>query len=75
MPRPKKERGHPTENKLPPRIDATPESIAEACFRFPIGKKVDEGREYQCEECGQEVNYPAILDRKGLCSNCAKAVA
>ena len=34
MARPKKELGRPVENKLPPRIDATPEKIAEAFFRF-----------------------------------------
>ena len=75
MPRPKKERGRPIENKLPPRIDATPEAIAEAFFRFPMGKKIDDGRGYRCSQCGEEVNYPAVLDRKGWCSNCAQALA
>ena len=75
MARPKKELGRPVENKLPPRIDATPEEIAEAFFRLPMGQKVEEGRDYRCGECGQEVNYHAVLDRKGRCSNCAKAVA
>ena len=70
-----KERGRPVENKLPPRIDATPEELAETFFRFPMGQKAEEGREYRCGECGQEVNYPTVLDRKERCSNCAKAVA
>ena len=39
MPRPKKERGRPMENKLPPRIDATPEAIAEAFFPVSDGQE------------------------------------
>ena len=75
MPRPKKERGRPTEHLLPPRIDATPEQIAEAFFRFPAGKKVDEKREYRCQDCSAVVNYPAVLDRAGRCSKCARGLA
>ena len=32
MPRKKKERGRPVEKGYPPRIDATPEEIAQAFF-------------------------------------------
>ena len=71
MPRPKKERGRPTENLLPPLIDATPEEIAEVFFRFPAGQRVEEGQDYRCRECGEQINYPAVLDREGRCSSCA----
>ena len=71
MPRQKKERGRPTENPLPPRIDARPEEIAEAFFRFPADKVIKEDAEYRCGKCEQLVVYPAVLDRAGLCSKCA----
>ena len=74
MPRPKKERGRPMQKGYPPRIDATPEQIAEAFFRFPVGQDhLEEEREYQCGECGEAVKYPAVLNWAGRCSGCAQA--
>ena len=73
MPRPKKERGRPIENKLPPRIDASPEQIADAFFRFPVDRELPRP-EYRCGQCGEAVTYPAVLDRSGRCSKCAKAL-
>ena len=37
MPRPKKERGRPLEKPYPPRIDATPEQLAQAFFSGAAG--------------------------------------
>ena len=65
---PKKELGRPGP-KYPPRIDATPEEIAEAFFRVPGDTKIEE-REYRCRTCGVVVHYPQVLDRSGGCSEC-----
>ena len=72
MPRKPKERGRPVEHPLPPRIDATPEEIAEAFFRFPMDQELPE-REYRCRQCGEVIHYPAVLDRDERCSRCARA--
>ena len=38
-PRPKKERGRPLKKLYPPRVDATPEDMAQAMFSLPAGRK------------------------------------
>ena len=74
MPRKRKERGRPTEHPLPPRIDATPEEIAEAFFRFPTNGSVKPREDYRCSDCGESVHYPDVLDRAGRCDPCAQSV-
>lgn len=72
----KKERGRPTEKVLPPRIDATPEEIADKFFQFPSGREpryLRETPEYRCVGCKSVVSYPDVLDCKGQCSGCASA--
>ena len=69
MPRRKKERGRPMERKYPPRIDATPEQLAQAMFNTTPDAVFDE-REYRCSECGREVNYPETLYNDNRCSEC-----
>ena len=64
----KKELGRPGP-KYPPRIDATPEEIAERFLSIPGTAKVDE-REYRCGACGVVVHYPKVLYRSGGCSEC-----
>ncbi len=72
MPRKKPERGRPA-RPLPPRIDATPERIAEVV----LGAKPKTGffdsptkTEYRCEDCKRVVRYPETLHEDGLCSGC-----
>ena len=76
MGRKKKERGRPVENVLPPRIDATPEEIADKFFQFPSEPRyLRETPEYRCVSCKSVVSYPDVLDRAGQCSGCASAPA
>ncbi len=70
MGRRKHELGRPLKRVYPPRIDATPEEIAERFMRVPGDAKVKE-REYQCAACGKVVNYPDVLNRADRCSECA----
>ena len=70
MPRQKKARGRPPK-PLPPRIDATPEALAEAFFRTPPpGPKVDLKKVYQCGECERVVVFPETLYNDGKCEQC-----
>ena len=79
-PRRKKERGRPLENRYPPRVDATPEDIAQAMFSLPAGRKWEymetgpEGTVYRCVNCVREVHYPDTLYSDGRCERCHAAV-
>ena len=78
MPRRKKERGRPVTRRLPPRIDATPEQLAQALFGLPVNHQwrfeQDGGAEYRCVACNREVYYPETLYNDGRCEEChAKA--
>ena len=75
MPRKKRERGRPIKNKYPPRIDASPEAIAEAFFSVPANTPVKADADYRCVGCQREVNYPDTLYNDGRCEKCHKAVA
>ena len=66
---PRRELGRPGP-KYPPRIDATPEEIAERFLRVPGDAKVEE-LEYRCAGCGEKVYYPDVLNRDDRCSVCA----
>jgi hypothetical protein len=68
MPRKRKERGRPA-RPLPPKIDATPEEIAQVFLRTTApGPEIDETRVYCCADCGREVNYPETLYLDGRCA-------
>ena len=57
----------------PPRVDATPEEIAQLMFQLPHDhqwKYETEPPEYKCEACGKAVHYPDVLHREGLCQGC-----
>ena len=69
MPRPKKPRGRPTKNPLPPKIDASPEEIAQAFFRAAPSEGF-KSITYTCAQCGRAVNYPETVFDDGLCSEC-----
>ena len=70
MPRKKKERGRPIENRYPPRADATVDELVEAFFRAGPGTSVEEPKQYNCVGCRRGVYYPEILYRDGKCVSC-----
>lgn len=75
MPRAKKERGRPARG-YPPRIDATPDQLAEVLLRAGRPKQdVDDSRVYRCAECQREVYYPETLYNDGCCPECHTARA
>ena len=55
--REKKERGRPLKKLYPPRVDATPEDMAQAMFSLPAGRKWEyveagpKGTVYRCADC------------------------
>lgn len=55
----------------PPRIDMTPEEVAQAMFKvkgpLPPMKVVPA---YYCAVCERRVRYPEILYRDGCCEQC-----
>jgi len=61
-------RGRPVEKPLPPRIDATPEMIAQAFFQT-VPDQFEES-DYTCKRCGHSVEYPDVLFEDGDCSVC-----
>lgn len=73
--RSKKARGRPLTKGYPPRIDATPEELAQAMFRVSPGLAVDSEKIYRCVECGREVNYPETLFRDERCEGCTETLA
>ena len=70
MPRQKKPRGRPPVRGYPPRIDATPEKIAEQFLRRPLRGVVKE-REYRCKDCDKVIHYPEVLNDDQRCELCA----
>ena len=73
--RPKRARGRPMTKGYPPRIDATPEELAQAMFRAPPNLPIDTEKLYRCVECGREVNYPETLYRDNRCDGCTETLA
>ena len=79
MPRTKKGpgRGRPV-RPLPPKIDATPERIAEVVLGVRPKRKFTDPpatRDYRCQDCGQVVKYPDTLHEDGRCRPCHTAQA
>ena len=67
-----------TGRPLPPRIDATPEEIAEVVLGArPKRKFADQPaeREYRCGECKRPVSYPETLYADDLCKDCHPTTA
>ena len=76
--REKKERGRPLKKLYPPRVDATPEDMAQAMFAMPKDHKwkyQESEPEYRCVDCKQAVHYPDTLYRDGRCETCHAAVS
>ena len=73
MPRKKKERGRPLKRTYPPRIDASPELVANVVLNAKRPARFGaepERTEYRCADCGRQVAYPETLycdDRYGDC--------
>ena len=70
----KKATGRPVRG-YPPRIDATPEQIANRVLTggrptSPFGR-----RTYRCADCRETVRYPDTLHKDGRCSKCHKKKA
>ena len=77
MPKRKNERGRPMKKLYPPRVDATPEEMAQAMFSLPADHQweyLESEPEYRCADCKQAVNYPDTLYRDGRCESCHAAV-
>ena len=71
--REKKERGRPLKKRYPPRVDATPEDMAQAMFSLPADHKweyQENEPEYRCVDCKQAVHYPDTLYQDGRCESC-----
>ena len=72
MARKTSEKGLPMSYKYPPKIDASPEKIAQVLFR---ARPLDDGlviKVFRCAQCKGEVLYPETLFDGGLCSECAE---
>ena len=77
MSRRKKERGRPMKQGYAPRVDATPEEIAQAMLAMPENHQwgyLESEPEYRCSACDQAVYYPDTLHRDGRCDPCHAAV-
>ena len=71
----KGKRGRPART-LPPRIDATPEEIAERFMQMkPPGPKVDLAKVYRCANCERKAAWPETLYDDGKCEECHKTPA
>ena len=63
----KKELGRPLKRPYPPRVDATPEDIAQAMFSLPAGRKWEymeagpDGPVYRCADCERGSPLPGHL--------------
>ncbi len=71
----KKELGRPMTRKNPPRIDATPEEMAQAMFALPkdyMWKYPEDEPDFRCVECKRPVHYPETLYRDERCEACHK---
>ena len=55
---------------LPPRIDASPEAIANVVLNAyrPFGTA--SGKAYYCVDCERQVSYPETLYQDGRCEQC-----
>ena len=60
-----------------PRVDATPEEIAQAMFAMPENhdwEYLKSEPEYRCSDCDKVVTYPDTLYQDGRCEPCHVAV-
>ena len=71
MARKKKEIGRPVRG-YPPRVDATPEQIANRVLNAGRRKSPYAQRTYRCKDCRESIYYPDTLHEDGRCSKCHK---
>ena len=66
--------GRPARYVMPPKIDASAETIAEVVLRSKPPRRY--GRQvaitYRCVECDREVAYPETLYQDGRCEGCTE---
>ena len=55
---------------LPPRIDASPEAIANVVLNAGRPKGPVSGKAYYCVDCERKVSYPETLYQDGRCEQC-----
>ena len=67
----KKATGRPVRG-YPPRIDATPEQIANRVLTGGRPTTPSGRRTYRCADCRDSVRYPDTLHKDGRCSKCHK---
>ena len=67
----KKEMGRPA-RLYPPRIDATPEQIANVVMNAGRPKGPVKAVDYRCVDCKRLVGYPETLYNDGRCAECHK---
>jgi nitrate reductase cytochrome c-type subunit len=69
----KKKRGRPMERRYPPKIDATPEEVAQVLLNAGPVKGPVSGRNYYCVDCKRQVAYPETLYNDNRCAGCHQA--
>ena len=58
---------------LPPRIDASPETIANVVLNAGRPRRPVSGKPYYCVDCERQVSYPETLYQDGQCETCHNA--
>ena len=71
--RKKKAIGRPSKKVLPPRIDATPEQIAQVVLNAGRPQRIVSGTLYYCRDCKRQVAFPETLYNDNRCESCHKA--
>ena len=66
---PAKKWGRPA-RRLPPRIDATPEELAQRILGAGRPSNSLVAKQYHCPHSGREVVWPEILYDDGRCEEC-----
>ena len=73
MPGRKRQIGRPSTRTLPPRIDATPEEVAQSVLNAGRPKGPVKERDYFCRDCKRQVAWPETLHDDDRCESCHKA--
>lgn len=65
----KRQRGRPA-RPLPPRVDSTPEELAQRILNAGRPSNPFGAQQYHCEHCGKEIVWPEVLYDDGRCEDC-----
>ena len=69
----KEEAGPANGTQVPPKIDATPEEVAQVLLNAGPVKGPVSGRNYYCVDCKRQVAYPETLYNDNRCAGCHQA--